>query len=320
MRDLFATIRARCAEVVKRARWLRVDAEGVAALAERLGTDEATPPAWDAETHHRGSDASTLAYVLTLGATNFGSGWFPRLRKRPGRSGYFTLALALKDRFDARGPWTPRELVGIEPGELAGVLGQDPLDPDVGELLALMAEALGALGQFLIERHAGRWEGPVEAAGGRAEALVGELAHMPFFRDVAHYQELEVPFYKRAQLTASDLALAFQGCGPGRFRDLPRLTAFADNLVPHVLRMEGVLVYDPGLRRRIESGLLLAAGSAEEVEIRAAAVHGVELLVESLRRRGHAATAWELDNRLWLRGQRPEHKARPRHRTRTVYY
>ncbi len=40
---------------------------------------------------------------------------------------------------------------------------------------------------------------------------------------------------------AADLAAAFRGQGPGRFRDLDRLTLFADNLVPHVLRREGVL-------------------------------------------------------------------------------
>jgi hypothetical protein len=40
--------------------------------------------------------------------------------------------------------------------------------------------------------------------------------------------------------------------------------------------------------------------------------------------RGHRQrTAWterDIDNALWYRGQRPEYKARPRHRCRTVYY
>ena len=55
-------------------------------------------------------------------------------------------------------------------------------------------------------------------------------------------------FYKRAQIVAADLALA----GVARFRDLDRLTIFADNLVPHVLRCDGVLVYDaaPGRAHR----------------------------------------------------------------------
>ncbi len=63
--------------------------------------DPPAPPVWDVTTHHRGSPRSTLAYVITLDAINFGSGWFPKLRKRDGRSGYFTVAMGLKDRFDA---------------------------------------------------------------------------------------------------------------------------------------------------------------------------------------------------------------------------
>ena len=46
-----------------------------------------------------GSDPSPpgdiAAYWLTLDAINFGSGWFPTLRKRDGLSGYNTIASAL---------------------------------------------------------------------------------------------------------------------------------------------------------------------------------------------------------------------------------
>src|ERR1044072_1513671 len=117
-------------------------------------------------------------------------------------------------------------------------------------------------------------------------------------------------FYKRAQIAASDLALA----GVARFGDLDRLTIFADNLVPHVLRCDGVLRYDDALAAKIEAGILLRPG-AEEPEIRACAVHACELIAE---RTGVAP--YELDNQLWSRGQAPQYKARPRHRCRTVYY
>ena len=60
---------------------------------------------------------------------------------------------------------------------------------------------------------------------------------MPFFD--------ERGFWKRAQITANDLALA----GVAEFPDLDRLTIFADNLVPHVLRVDGVLRYDDLARR-----------------------------------------------------------------------
>ncbi len=320
MSDRFATIRARCAAVAERARHVRLVPSGIGALAERLMAQPEVAPAWDEETHYRGDPDALLAYVLSLESVNFGSGWFPRLRKRPGRSGYYTVALGLKERFEAAGPWSAEELNALETAELARILGQDAGDPDVAELLSLFTRALRDLGRLVRDRHGGRFAALVAEAGGSAQTLVALLARMPFFRDVGRYAELEVPFYKRAQLAAADLALAFEGKGPGRFEDLARLTAFADNLVPHVLRLEGALEYAPELLRRIEAGALLAAGTPEEVEIRAAAVHGVERLVEALRRQGAPATAQELDFRLWHRGQRPEFKAQPRHRTRSVYY
>jgi hypothetical protein len=146
------------------------------------------------------------------------------------------------------------------------------------------------------------------------------LAQMPYFADVQRYGELEVPFYKRAQLSAADLSIALDGRGYGFFGDLDRLTIFADNLVPHVLRVDGVLRYEESLARRIEAGELIPAGSAEEVEIRAAALYAAELLVQALRRAGQSVSARELDYLLWNRGQQPFYKALPRHRTRTVFY
>src|SRR5947207_283647 len=65
--------------------------------------------------------------------------------------------------------------------------------------------------------------------------------------------------YKRAQITANDLALA----GIARYADLDRLTIFADNLVPHVLRCDGVLVYDEALATHIDDGSFLGMGREE---------------------------------------------------------
>jgi hypothetical protein len=117
-------------------------------------------------------------------------------------------------------------------------------------------------------------------------------------------------FFKRAQIVPNDLQLA----GVARFDDLDRLTIFADNLVPHVLRCDGVLVYEPALAAHIDAGHALAAGPAER-EIRGCAVHACELLAQRL-----GVPARVLDMWLWNRGQAPEMKARPRHRCRSVYY
>jgi len=307
-------IRGACAEVAKRARSVALEPGTLSALARDLGSAPA-PPGLDPAHHHLADDESTLAYVLTLDAINFGSGWFPCLRKRPGLSGYFTVATSLREHFEAHGPWDARALGSLTAADCARVLGQDPDDAEAGELMALFARALADLGRFLADRFDGRFAGPVEAAAGSAEALAMILADMTLYRDVSRYDELEVPFYKRAQLTAADLAAAFGGQGFGAFRDLHRLTLFADNLVPHVLRRSGVLVYAESLASRIDAGTLLVAGSPEEVEIRAVAVHAVEQLSERT-----GASPQEIDYLLWHRGQRPDMKAHPRHRARTPYY
>ena len=121
-----------------------------------------------------------------------------------------------------------------------------------------------------------------------------------------------MPFFKRAQIAAADLALA--GIAPAG--DLGELTLFADNLVPHVLRIDGVLRFDDALVARIDAGELIEHDSPEEVEIRACALHAVELLVAA----HGATTATAVDNVLWNRGGEARYKARPRHRARTTDY
>ena len=102
--------------------------------------------------------------------------------------------------------------------------------------------------------------------------------------------------------------------GVADFYDLNDLTIFADNLVPHVLRVDGVLAYDPDLSARIDREELLPPGD-EEREIRACALHACEAIAAKLRVPPRMLDVW-----LWNRGQGPRYKALPRHRTRTVFY
>jgi hypothetical protein len=314
-------IRSACAEVCAHARHVRIDPAAIERLTEELVADERLDAAGDDPAHHRlGDDATTLAFVVTLDAVNFGSGWFPVLRKRDGLSGYYTVATSLRARFERDGSWDAEALVRLDADACADVFGQVGAGPGAAELMALFARSLRDLGSWLKTRWDGRFEGPIEFAGGSAARLVGLLAEMPLYRDVADYGGRRVPFYKRAQITAADLASAFGGDGHGHFEDLDQLTCFADNLVPHVLRGEGVLGYAEELAMRIDGEELIPAGSQEEIELRAGAVHAVELCVGELRTRGVSVTAAQLDGLLWHRGQRPAVKARPRHRTRTSFY
>jgi hypothetical protein len=284
-------VRASCARIAAAASWVTIDDDALDQVEPR------SPPPLDALTHYlEGSQADVAMYMLSVDAVNFGSGWFPTLAKRSGCSGYTTIAWALADRFRTHGPWSAAQLRALRADELADTLGQRRDH----ELMALYAQALRSLGAFLGGRDA---LDLVREARGSAERLATMLAAgMAMFADRG--------FYKRAQIAAADLALA----GVASFGDLHRLTIFADNLVPHVLRCDGVLRYDDALGAHIDAGLLLRPGEQER-EIRACAVHACELLAA---RSGIAP--YELDNWLWNRGQQPAIKARPRHRCRTVYY
>jgi hypothetical protein len=284
-------VREQCRAIAESAELVSIDLDRVATL------DPGPPPALDAERHYlEGSPDDVADYMLVLDTINFGSGWFPTLRKRPGCSGYFTVAWALADRWRVAGPWSAAELRALKGPDVALVLGQEPGH----ELMSLYAEALRDLGVFLGARRALDLVADAERSAERFASMLA--AGMPFFDDRG--------FWKRAQIVPNDLALA----GVAEFSDLDRLTIFADNLVPHVLRVDGVLRYDPALAARIDAGELLPPGP-EEREIRACAVHACELISER-----RATPPRQVDTALWNRGQALTYKSVPRHRTRTVYY
>jgi hypothetical protein len=281
-------VREHCAGVAASARHVSIALDAAGRI------EPGPPPVLDPERHYlEGSREDVAMYMLTLDAINFGSGWFPTLRKRPGSSGYYTVAWSLAERFREVGPWSADELRRLDAADVADVLGQDRRH----ELMGLYADALRSLGEFLAGRSV------PDLLGGSAVDLAESLASgMPFFDDTG--------FWKRAQITANDLVLA----GAAEFEDLDELTIFADNLVPHVLRVDGVLVYDPPLADHIDRGELLPPGP-EETEIRACAVTACVHIAREL-----GVPERTLDTWLWDRGQEPRYKALPRHRTRTVYY
>ncbi len=322
-------VRERCAWVAAQALHVQVVQEAIpgyaVALAAALSAG-ADPSSSDIELlPDAGTRADVAAFWLTLDAINFGSGWFPTLRKRPGMSGYRTIEVGLRERFDRFGPWSAGELKALSVAQLARAFGQDADHP----LMALFAASLHDLGDLLESTYGGSVAAVVDTAGGSAVTLVETLAGWGCFADTSVYHGREIPFLKRAQIAAADLRRA----GAASFDDLGKLTMFADNLVPHVLRLDGVLWFEPELVTRIDRGELIEHGSEAEVEIRACALHAVELLVAALRQHqaatpapagpvaaGPPVTAAAVDDYLWNRGQSPAYKSHPRHRSRCTAY
>ncbi|MES1193972.1 MAG: queuosine salvage family protein [Solirubrobacterales bacterium] len=281
-------VRRHCAEVARTARSVRIDLDAPTATTGVAGLN--------AEQHFlEGAPEQVARYVLVLDTINFGSGWFPTLRH--GSTEAMTERLTAFVRGRGGASWWGPELGAVSAADVAAVLDEDLAHP----LMALYAEGLAQLGAFAAGRDALEL---IAAGGGSAARFAAQLAEgMTFFDDTG--------FFKRAQITANDLVLA----GVATFDDVDDLTVFADNFLPHVLRLDGVLILDETLAARIDRGELLEPGGAEERELRACAVHVCEGLAHRL-----GVPPRLLDNWLWNRGCEPAYLKRPAHRARTVFY
>jgi len=281
-------------------------------------------PSWDSFHHFKGAREDTIAYFLVLDALNF-CFWPP-----PGKprweieyesrrfSGYYALSVSIKRAIGSGIPITKTDfLANITLEDLKRVLrGQGEL-----QLLKERVDILRELGRTLLDEYHGEASKFLEAAENSAMALVSLASEkLPSFRDVAMYGHDEVFFYKRAQILASDLYGAFNGADWGHFTDVDKLTAFADYKLPQVLRHLGVLCYGPDLTQKVDHGILLEGGSIEEVEIRANTIWAVDLIRQKLESMGRTFRAFEIDGILWNMGQYEAFKAKPYHRTMSIFY
>jgi hypothetical protein len=302
-------VRSTCEWVAGRARFVHIERDAVGEYALGLQAAGVGAPL-DPETHLvEGDRESRAAFVLCLDAINFGSGWWPTIRKRAGHSGYFTVAAGLTERFRDDGAWSTKELTELSPEHLASVLDQDPEHP----LMSQYAASLRDVGEHVLAEHDGHFATLIDAARGSAVTLAEMLARWKAFADVSTYEDRPVPFFKRAQLAAADIARV----GLAELRETQRLTAFADNVLPHVLRLDGILRLDPTLEKTIDGGQLLTHGSPPEVELRACAIHTVELLSQAIDGRLYPA---QIDEALWNRGRESRYKAVRRPRSRNTAY
>ena len=254
-----------------RARFVAIEPGRVDEYAQGLVRAIAAEPAEEAPLAGEGGAEAVAAFAICMNAINFGSGWWPTIRKRPGHSGYATMAAGVRERFASYGAWSVEELVVMDASAIAAVVGQDPEHP----LMTEFATALRDVGEHLLADHDGRYLALAEGVES-IPALSAVFAGWGSFADVSHHDGHRVPFFKRAQIAAADLH-----------------------------------------RAAIDAGELLTHGSPEEVELRAAAVHAVELLAAAT---GNAASPAAIDSALWNRGRGRRYKARPRPRSRNTAY
>lgn len=314
---------------------------------DRRNEQQGTPSTftWYAQYHFFDGSERTVNWLLVLDALNF-CFWPEKGQARwqieyhgETLSGYWAEAAALTRAVEEGYPiWDARYLSELRRADLAHILRGSAAggeqEPVAISLIPLFEQRLAnarEAGRVLLQSYDGQFANALEEAGGSAVRLALLLAeHFPSFRDISAYRKDEVRFLKRAQICAADLHGAFGGRRWGALHDLDRLTVFADYKLPQILRHFGALEYHPSLARRIDAMELLASGSEEEIEIRAATIWACELLRRLMNnqdeRNGYneqneqqSITAAEIDARLWLLSQEIP-GMQPYHRVRTIYY
>jgi hypothetical protein len=310
--------------VAEKSRHMRINHEALKKFSRELAERGTPIPTWDAEHHLQGNDEEMVAYLLVMDTVNF-CFWPPPREKKweisyrgKSYSGYYGLSVSLKKALESKIPLSDASfLASLTLKQLKDVLAGTGVLQLVEERLRNLQE----LGRVLLEKYNGRASELVAVAGGSAIKLVRMLAAgFPSFRDQATYQDQKVFFYKRAQLFAADLHGALGGKGLGSFSDMKDLTAFADYKLPQVLRHVGALDYSTGLAEKVDGMMHLDPGSEEEVEIRAGTIWAVELIRREMKLLGKDVNASEIDWLLCNLGQDDEYRAKPYHRTVSIFY
>jgi hypothetical protein len=274
----------------------------------------------DADHHYYGDEEGTAAYILTLDSINFGSGYEPHLVaegwKLIDHSLYYSISTRLKQYFDKNGPIEAGKLKTIGTQECMELLELHPEGAYSAAFAGLCARSLNDLGETVCTSFEHSYHKLVRSARGSANEMMSILTRMNHFNDIHRYKGFDVPFYKRAQITIADLQLAYASFGVDLFHDIDQLTMFPDNGVPHVLRIDGILEYEPELATRIDKGEEVPSGSEEEVEIRAMAGLAVEKISHI-----KGMNAMGVDHVLWHRSvENNIYRQKSPHRTLSLFY
>ena len=90
------------------------------------------------------------------------------------------------------------------------------------------------------------------------------------FRDEHVFEGRRKPIriLKRAQILVADLWACFEGEDYGEFRDIDKITIFADYRVPQILNNLGCLYYSPPLETTIRGKKDIPSGSSWEMQLR----------------------------------------------------
>jgi hypothetical protein len=307
--------------VVNHARFVKINHAAIERAADALAEKRVEPPVWNYEYHFHDGTERTVNYLFLLDALNFCFWGKPKwgiVYDGKKLDGYWALAASLKRALEKHPHFADAESWGcVSPQELTKILRGNTTIPLFTERWRNIRE----LGAILCE-HWGRSTATFVADARHDAPRLAQMIAENFasFNDIAVYENREVRFFKRAQILVCDLWGAFGGKQWGAFDNIETLTAFADYKLPQILRAWGILKYTPSLARKVDAQIELAAGSAAEIEIRAATLWAVEFLRDALAARGRKLWSIQVDWILWEASQARFERMKPYHRVRTIFY
>ncbi|KAL2261209.1 hypothetical protein VTK26DRAFT_4575 [Humicola hyalothermophila] len=297
-----------------------------------------SPATWSThELHPKAKDADTVAFIFTMDLLNF-SFWSEKpeperfaIEYRGRRwTGYWSLVAALQRALDEGIPitdshfWQDEEACTLDALRHVFRSCTDEEMPLLAERLACLREA----GKVLYEKYDCHPANLIAAANGSAAGLVNRLARdFACFRDEHVFEGRRKPvrILKRAQILVADLWACFEGESYGQFRDIDKITMFADYRVPQILNTMGCIWYGPTLETAVRAKREIPSGSSWEMQLRACSIWCVELIRREILRE-HPGThinailidffLYDMIKEMEAAGQ----ESIPHHRTRSIWY
>ncbi|KAB5582337.1 hypothetical protein GE09DRAFT_1074548 [Coniochaeta sp. 2T2.1] len=297
-----------------------------------------SPSTWsDHELHPKAKDSGTVGFIFLMDLLNF-SFWSERpeserfaVMYRDRRwTGYWSLVAAIQRALDEDIPitdphfWVNEEELTLDTLRHVFRSASDEEIPLIEERLACIREA----GRVLYEKYQCSIPNLIAAANGSAAELVNILAReFDAFRDEHVFEGRKKPvrFLKRAQIFVADLWACFEGEGYGEFRDIDKITMFADYRVPQILCGLGCMSYSPKLDAAVRRGEVIESGSSWELQMRGCSIWCVELIRREIIRQHPEAKVNAILIDFFLYDLMKEMEAAgkesmPHHRTRSIWY
>ncbi|HVE14905.1 MAG TPA: queuosine salvage family protein [Elusimicrobiota bacterium] len=313
--------------VLRAAPQVRVRRDKIAEVAARIEDKDLRPSPWRFPVFIDEDSERTIDFFFLGNALNF-KYWdsarpesvFAAEYKGATYTGAFAMWACLKRALDAGVPILDADYLARLSDEDVRKLfaGSAPMP-----MLPQRAAILREVGRVLKAKYHGSFHNLVKDARFRAfdggGGIVERLARdFPSFDDAAQFRGRKVLFYKRAQLAVGMLYSRLRGTGLFDVPDIDELTVFADYELPKGLRRLGILEYSPDLARKVDARAPIAAGSEDELAIRAATIQAGKLLADELNRRGKKVNALNVDFFLWWSAQ--QDASAPHHLTETTAY